>query len=104
MGEKRKDIIKAVLKSDVKFVPPTNKSIDVDQPLLSRHGDKILTKAYLKGKLERFRSDMRHKPAMRNQVIRVQALKNLRDYYQKGSMQVKGSPLLFPATRRPTLY
>ena len=38
LGEKRKDIIKAVLKSDVKFVPPTNKSVDVDQPLLSRHG------------------------------------------------------------------
>ncbi|KAG0558466.1 hypothetical protein KC19_10G030400 [Ceratodon purpureus] len=103
LGEKRKDIMKAVLDSEVKFVPPTNKSVEIDQSFSGRGGE-ILSKAYLKEKLERFRSDIRHKPTMRKQVIRVQALKSLRDYYQKGSMQVKGSPLLHAAARRSTVF
>ena len=38
LGEKRNEVIKAALDSEVKFVPPTNKSIEIDQPILSRDG------------------------------------------------------------------
>ncbi|KAG0567476.1 hypothetical protein KC19_7G137500 [Ceratodon purpureus] len=41
LGEKRNEVIKAALDSEVKFVPPTNKSIEIDQPILSRDGSEL---------------------------------------------------------------
>lgn len=38
LGEKRYDIIKAALESEVKFVPPTNKSIELDKPIEFKDG------------------------------------------------------------------
>lgn len=38
LGGKRNEIIKAALESDVKFVPPTNKSIELDKPIESKDG------------------------------------------------------------------
>lgn len=41
LGENRNEIIKAALESDVKFVPPTNKSIEFDKPIESKEGGTI---------------------------------------------------------------
>lgn len=103
LGGKRNEIIKAALESDVKFVPPTNKSIELDKPIESKDGDKILSKAYLADKLATFRTDLQHKPAKKAQIIHVQAMKSLRDFIDKGAWQVKGSPLLYPASRGPSI-
>jgi len=45
---------------------------------------------------------LQHKPAKKAQIIHVQAMKSLRDFIDKGAWQVKGSPLLYPASRRPS--
>lgn len=41
LGENRNEIIRAALESDVKFVPPTNKSIEFDKPIESKDGGTI---------------------------------------------------------------
>jgi len=38
LGEKRNDIMKAALESEVKFVPPTNKSIELDKSMEYKDG------------------------------------------------------------------
>jgi hypothetical protein len=46
-------------------------------------------------------TQLQYKEAKKSQIMHVQAVKTLRDYYDRGAWQVKGSPLLYPASRRP---
>ncbi|XP_024367162.1 uncharacterized protein [Physcomitrium patens] len=88
-GEKRKDITEANIDSESKFVPLANKSVQIDRPP-SEFKEMKSIKAHLMKKLPMIQREMRHKPALKRQVLHVQAMKSVRDIFTAGTKQVKG--------------